>query len=355
VKESGSITEKKRLFYLDLLRAIACLSVVMIHVSADFVTRGTKGPDFWLGNLMDSVSRAGVPLFVMISGALMLDEGYEFTRKKWLGHIGRMAAFYVVWSTVYCLIYRVWGLVARGEKVRILGAVMQVVSGHYHLWFVPMIICMYLLVPLLRRWVGERNVRSVERFLAIATVLLFVVPQIVEIMIRETGGNGFLNGFLDDLNVAYSVRYVVYFILGWYLNRGVKRWKPVCRLGVFGVCMTFAGTCVATLLLGMNTYPFYRNFTVNVLLYSAAIFTLCRMRFRQPAKPDGIMQRAVRWIGKCSLGIYAVHLYVISKLMTVFGGLHVVVALPLIFVLTVALSAIIPTILHRVPILKKIV
>lgn len=324
---------KERQHHLDLLRAIACLSVVMIHVSAEFVVRGSSGPDFWLGILLDSMARAGVPLFVMISGALMLDENYEFTKKKWLGHIGRMALFYVFWQIV-C------GWIG---------------SPKYHLWFVPMIICMYLLVPLLRRWVGERNVRSVEWFLAIATVLLFVVPQIVEIMIRETGGNGFLNGFLDDLNVAYSVRYVVYFILGWYLNRGVKRWKFVCGLGVFGVCMTFAGTCIATLLLGMNTYPFYRNFTVNVLLYSAAIFTLCRMRFRQPAKPDGIVQKAVRWIGKCSLGIYAVHLYVISKLMTVFGGLHVVVALPLIFVLTVALSAIIPTILHRVPVLKKIV
>lgn len=325
--------QKARMHHLDLLRMIACLSVVMIHISAEFVVRGNGGPDFWMGNLMDSLSRAGVPLFVMLSGALMLDEKYEFTKKKWLSHIGRMAAFYAVWQLV-C------GWIG---------------SPTYHLWFVPMIICMYLITPLLRMWVNGQNIRSVEWFLKIAFVLLFVIPQITELMIRGIGGNGFLRGFLDDLNVAYSVRYVVYFILGWYLNRGVRRWKLICGLGLFGVCMTFAGTWAAKSLLGMDTYPFYRNFTVNVLLHSAAVFVLCRMRLAQPLKPNGVAWKAVRWIGRCSLGIYAVHLYMISKLMPVFGGLHIFVALPLIFVLTLALSATVSMVFQRIPIIREIV
>jgi len=355
VKESGSITEKKRLFYLDLLRAIACLSVVMIHVSADFVTRGTKGPDFWLGNLMDSVSRAGVPLFVMISGALMLDEGYEFTRKKWLGHIGRMAAFYVVWSTVYCLIYRVWGLVARGEKVRILGAVMQVVSGHYHLWFVPMIIGLYLLVPLFRLWVKEKNVRAVEYFLLLSAVTAFVIPQVMTILVHENKALSPIQTLLDNMNMQYTAGYTMYFVLGWYLNRGIRRRKIVCGLGVAGVCMTFAGTYAASVLLKMKTYPFYENNTVNVLMYSAAIFVLCRTWFEHARKPDGMMQKSVGWIGKYSLGIYAVHVFFIDELMGVFGQLHAAVAIPLIFVLTMAASGLASMIFHKIPLLKKIV
>ena len=46
------------MYHLDLLRAIACLSVVMIHVSAEFVVRGNSGPDFRLGVLLDSLARA---------------------------------------------------------------------------------------------------------------------------------------------------------------------------------------------------------------------------------------------------------------------------------------------------------
>ena len=68
------IPDSRKIFYIDLLRAVACLCVVMLHVSAAYVFKGVGSRDFWVGNLVDSASRAGVPLFVMISGALMLDE-----------------------------------------------------------------------------------------------------------------------------------------------------------------------------------------------------------------------------------------------------------------------------------------
>ena len=345
-----------RKFHLDLLRAIACLSVVMIHVSAEFVVRGNSGPDFWLGNLFDSLSRAGVPLFVMISGALMLDENYEFTKKKWLGHIGRMAAFYAVWSTVYCIIFRVIPLVSRGEKVRMLGVFTQIISGHYHLWFVPMIIGLYLLVPLLRMWVREQNVRWVEYFLIVSVILEFVVPPVMTILLDQIKTLNPIQTFWDNMNLGFTQGYVTYFILGWYLNRGVKYRKLVCGLGVLGVMMTFVGTGWATVMLKMKSYPFYENFTVNVLLHSAAVFVLCRSWFEQPKKPDGVLHKLADWIGKYSLGVYAVHVYFISDLlMPNLGGLHCAVAMPLIFVLTMLLSMAVSMILHLIPLVRKIV
>lgn len=348
-------TSGRRLFYLDLLRAIACLSVVMIHVSAEFVTRGTSGPDFWLGNLLDSVSRAGVPLFVMISGALMLDEGYEFTKKKWLGHIGRMAAFYVVWSTIYCILFRVVGLVSRGEKVRMLGVITQIISGHYHLWFVPMIIGLYLMVPLLRLWVKEKNVRAVEYFLMLSAVFAFVVPQGMTLLLHEFKQLSPIQTLVDNMYMHYPMGYTVFFVLGWYLNREIGRKKLICGLGIVGFGMTFMGTYAASVLMKMKTYPFYENFTINVLLYSAAIFVLCREWFEHAKKPGGLMEKTVGWVGKYSLGIYAVHVYVISKLLGVFGHMHAAVAMPLIFVLTLAISGIVSMIFRKVPLLKKIV
>lgn len=351
--------EKKpsgRLFHLDLLRVIACLSVVMIHVSAEFVVRGNTGVDFWLGNLMDSLSRAGVPLFVMISGALMLDEGYAFTKKKWMGHIGRMAAFYVVWSTVYCIIFRVIGLVQRGEKVRMLGVFTQIASGHYHLWFVPMIIGLYLVVPLLRMWVKEKNIRWVEYFLLVSVVIEFIVPQVMAILLDQIKALKPVQSLWDNMNLGFTQEYVTYFVLGWYLNRGVKHRKLVCALGIPAVIMTFAGTGWASVVLEMKSYPFYENFTVNVLLHSAAIFVLCRSWFEQPKKPGGMGQRLVGWIGKYSLGVYAAHVYFISKwLMPNLGGLHCAIAMPLIFVLTLLLSMAVSMILHLIPLVRKIV
>jgi hypothetical protein len=90
---------RERQHHLDLLRAIACLSVVMIHVSAEFVVRGSAGPDFWVGNLLDSLSRAGVPLFVMISGALMLNKPISY-KKLWTQRIFKTAVLLAVFSLI---------------------------------------------------------------------------------------------------------------------------------------------------------------------------------------------------------------------------------------------------------------
>jgi len=43
-----------------------------------------------LAHVFNSLSRPGVPLFVMISGALMLDEQYVVTKEKLIGHILKM-------------------------------------------------------------------------------------------------------------------------------------------------------------------------------------------------------------------------------------------------------------------------
>lgn len=205
----GNENRPARKFHLDLLRAIACLSVVMIHVSADFVVRGNQGPDFWWGNLFDSLARTGVPLFVMISGALMLDENYGFTVKKWVGHIVRMAVFYVVWKVICALIG----------------------SPDYHLWFVPMIIGVYLTVPMLRLWVNEQNVCWVKVFLMISLVFAFVMPQAMGIV---PGVEGVFGSFMDNFNLGFAPGYIAYFVLGWYLNRGGAPLEACGRAGNCG-------------------------------------------------------------------------------------------------------------------------
>lgn len=59
----------KRVYYLDILRVIACVSVIMIHTSGGYVDENFNGLNFYVGNIFDSLSRIVGPLFVMVSGA----------------------------------------------------------------------------------------------------------------------------------------------------------------------------------------------------------------------------------------------------------------------------------------------
>ena len=59
--------QEKRCYYLDVLRVLACLAVIMIHSSASYLSVDVNSFGFWIGNIMDSLSRFAVPIFVMIS------------------------------------------------------------------------------------------------------------------------------------------------------------------------------------------------------------------------------------------------------------------------------------------------
>lgn len=60
---------------LDVIKTVAIITVLMTHVSAALVILfPVSSPEFIWGNIVDSISRIGVSLFIMVSGALFLDE-----------------------------------------------------------------------------------------------------------------------------------------------------------------------------------------------------------------------------------------------------------------------------------------
>ena len=80
----------KRNDSLDVIRIAAVFAVVMTHCTAPFVTNFQPDTaEFLWGNLLDSISRAGVPLFLMISGALFLDERRETNRNYLLSGLSK--------------------------------------------------------------------------------------------------------------------------------------------------------------------------------------------------------------------------------------------------------------------------
>ena len=72
----------KRVYYFDLLKVLAIFAVILVHVSAPFATSEINSTNYWVGHSVDSIFRFGTTIFVMISGALLLDENYLFSKRK---------------------------------------------------------------------------------------------------------------------------------------------------------------------------------------------------------------------------------------------------------------------------------
>ena len=97
--------EKSRHLSLDCTRIVAVLAVIMIHTAMGFVKFDSSSSSYIWGNIFDSIARAGVPLFVMVSGALLLDEKKKITSKKVVSkYILNIALVFISWSFVYIIL-----------------------------------------------------------------------------------------------------------------------------------------------------------------------------------------------------------------------------------------------------------
>ncbi len=353
---TANSNSQNRIFYLDVLRAIACLSVVMIHVSARFAIKDFNSVNFWIGNILDSASRIGVPLFVMISGALMLDESYEITKEKLLRHIRKMVIFFVSWSIFYCIAFKVIHPLLRTENsLDFKEIVSSLINGATHLWFVYMIIGLYLLVPLLRLWVKKINAKYVKYFLLLAFLFSFLFPQIVEITKQFSGPYDVLNTILKDMLLRYVSGFTTYFILGWYLNNFPVRQTRTCFFaGSAALLITIFGTYFLSARSGKSV-TLYNSFTCNVLIYSVMVFILIKNRFGQTTRePTSFIKRTVSVLSENSLGIYAIHAAIASTLFFHFGSSNAVIIFP-IFVASVSLSLLATVIIKKFKFLNVII
>ncbi|MDO4475236.1 MAG: acyltransferase family protein [Lachnospiraceae bacterium] len=310
--ETVEVRQVKRVYYLDVLRVLACLSVVMIHTTGRYVENDIGSLNFWIGNVLDASARMGAPLFVMISGALLLDQDYQYSAEKNRRHISRLIRFFVFWSSAYCVIFRI--LIPKfidHQSLNYENIIHYLITGHFHLWFIYMLIGLYLVLPLLRLWVKEENVKWVRYFLILAFVFNFLLPQVSDIGAKFWAPMGYIREVCDSVNIRYVGGFMAYFVLGWYLKRyELKQKKMLYGLGTMCVLAEIVMTYVLSVHQG-KPVQMYGNMQVNVLLQTAMWFVLVKACVEQGNKN---VSSFVRLVSQYSLGIYALHAGLINIL-----------------------------------------
>ncbi|GAB7209335.1 acyltransferase [Dickeya oryzae] len=85
--------------WLYIARIVSTFAVIVLHISAYTVSLAELGSlSWWAGNIYDSLTRWCVPVFVMISGALLLspekNETLSFFYKKRMSRIFLSTGFF---------------------------------------------------------------------------------------------------------------------------------------------------------------------------------------------------------------------------------------------------------------------
>jgi surface polysaccharide O-acyltransferase-like enzyme len=99
-KESENMAKPKRIFYYDVLRALAIIGIVFCHVSVSYVSRDINSPNLYISVFFDCFRDFSIPIFVMLSGALLIgkkDTLLKFFKKR----LSRLFIPFLFWVLVY--------------------------------------------------------------------------------------------------------------------------------------------------------------------------------------------------------------------------------------------------------------
>ena len=300
-------------------------------------------------NFYDSMFTCCVILFVMISGALFLSNNIsvEMMFKK---YIFRIAISFLVWSIVYAAF-------ASGD---INSKIACFVKGHYHMWYLFMIIGLYMCYPLLNVIVKNGYAKY---FLILGFVFAVIFPSFLLLM-NDFGNStivkivAVLESDINNMNMFTVLGYSFYFILGYYLYQSTfeKRWQRVIiyLCGVVGVIMTVYLTYYKSVKIGEPSQNYYSDFWISTMFEAIAIFVLIKSRYEKSQYHGRIISR----LSKYSFGAYLVHAFII-EVFNYYGintlSFNPIVSVPSIAVIVCIISFGISCILNNIPLLNKYV
>ena len=235
----------KRKVYCDYLRLIATFAVVFIHVAAsNWSNVDVNGMQWQVFNIYDSLVRWGVPIFVMISGALFLNRDVPI-KNIYSKYILRMVIAFISWSLFYAILTT--DTFQHGLIYSLKSHIGTLVTGHYHMWFVLMIIGLYMCIPLMKKIVSDETV--MKYFLKLSFIFSFMVPWLLKIVNDFVGyNNGMIQKMvttidsnLTNMGMSMVLGYTFYFILGYYLDRVELKKKVrmmIYAAGILGFIFT---------------------------------------------------------------------------------------------------------------------
>ena len=295
-----STTRRPHIVWLDVMRLVAILMVVICHctdpLNASAEARSNPDIGFW-GAVWGAAVRACVPLFVMITGALLLpvrQEAGAFYKKR----IPRVLWPFLIWSVLFNLapwfIQWVGGSSALvtdffpyapdpsaslSDALRDVAMIPLAFTVYATpMWYIYLLVGLYLYMPIFSAWVTAASDKSKRLFLylwGISLLLPYATYFISPNLLGICSWNGFGTFY-------YFAGFNGYLLLGHMLSKG-NDW-PTGKIALLtvpmfsiGFLITFKGFRFMTADPNLTEAGFELFFTycsINVVMMTAAVFLL---------------------------------------------------------------------------------
>ena len=316
-----------------------CLSVVALHVicaETDNIPQSDWSPRLKIERiLVETFFRLSVPVFITITGSLLLRKERELSWKKLKTKITHMLLVIITFGLAYCLIESYLNG-ARGLLL-LTESILNLMQGKSWavMWYVYMLIGLYAITPIIKAYTDK----ATQKEYRITLIVLFVISSLIPTINTLTGLH-FTQFYLQGL------LYIFYYMLGQYLFRYSIPTKHILILMPIGLI----GSAILNTFDGI-AYELDRLSSVFMVLLVISVYLLAKTANLKESK-------TVNFIAKYSFGIYLIHTFWLNVLNKGFGfypsAMPVIIGEISVFIYAIIASILSCLVLYRLPIFKKI-
>lgn len=311
------IEKKKRIVSIDLIRTIAMLLVILTHATeasydfwSDYLFNAPLHIDI-MGLGMHTLGRIGVPLFLFLSGYLLLDREYD--TEKTLIFWKKNLLSLLITTELWIVIYYIYACVIYNSKFRISVLIEEMIFFRNpkinHLWYMGTIMGIYLFIPLIANVLKQYHKFEISLVFGIASIYVIGLPTINAVAKVVGRGSG-----IGQLNVNFVGDWSgIMLILGWMIKKGYfERVKK--SILVAGAILSYISMVVMELYAYRHAVRYTVWYDSCFLLVSAlcVMLLLIKVEIRK-------IKNVIIWLSYSSFAVYLIHnffLVMISKVIT---------------------------------------
>ncbi|MBS5772382.1 MAG: acyltransferase family protein [Enterobacter cloacae] len=325
-----------RSYDIDIARAVSCFLVVMTHVTAYWNYKFQ--PAWEVVNFYNSLSRCAVPIFIMISGILLIKKDIDaatFYKKKFPKAVAALLA----WSVFYYTLYN--------DNPTFAGFFINVLTGQamYHLWYLYFLLGMYLITPIIS--LAYFGMSDKQRMFFLITIMVLFQFNVIKSI---TGLN-----LQSKFNLDSIATLSWYMFVGKYIYDCKDKIRSKIALSLIFIC-SVAFTAIMndwySHFIGSPSQAFLDNFALNTFIAACSLLLLS-------TKVNCIcLNKISHKVSSYTFTIYCIHPAVLiplkQKIWELSWSNSMTYFLPFVCVFMFIISLCISYILKRIPVIRYV-
>ena len=362
------MTSNNKKVYFEMMRIIACGLVIFNHLSGYLLYGNSHGGIQFFYMCLTMITRINVPLFFMISGALLFSRNEEWSqvfKKRFM----RIVCLLLVFDLILMSIYKVKSVLGGTEyefslSKYVHGFLKNTMDGAGPYWYLYSYLGILFVLSLLQRMVKEVTRTEILALLGLYFITSSLFPM-VNLFLTQKQLTIF--SFCGDFNVPFVyAKQFFYPIIGYYLEYRIDISK-ITKNQLYGLVIAgFIGIIISNWCTYIDAamYGHYSQGYVQLFDYLTTIvaFILIKYLFvvAFPKLNEGKFSKIICFCGSLTLGIYVLD----PCLKSIFYARYEAFAEPLLptlivslgwIIISMTLGGFITYLLKKVPIMNRII